>query len=90
MRCRRYQLGLHEGWMPTDYSAISGACAYQAEELGTEPPETVDWTPPLSAWMTGGEGAGTITAETSEYEWPPASMKNIQVIRKCYFAWRMI
>jgi len=59
-----YQLGLQNGWMPTDPRAAIGAC-------GNSNP----WTPPLQAWQTGGAGAGTIPASVSaNLAWPPASL----------------
>ena len=59
-----YQLGLQNGWMPTDPRAAIGAC-------GNSNP----WTPPLQAWQTGGTGAGNIPASVSaNLAWPPASL----------------
>lgn len=66
--------------MPTDYGEISGACTYLAEELGQQGPEHVDWEPPLAAWMTGGAGAGDITASTGSFAaFPPTSLSGIEV-----------
>lgn len=61
-----YQLGLEQGWMPTDPREAAGAC-------GNSSP----WQPPLQAWQTGGAGAGNIPATvTSAYAWPPATISN--------------
>jgi len=59
-----YQLGLQNGWMPTDPRAAIGVC-------GNSNP----WMPPLQAWQTGGTGAGNIPASVSaSLAWPPASL----------------
>ncbi|KAG5717966.1 putative glucan 1,3-beta-glucosidase D [Termitomyces sp. T112] len=59
-----YQLGLENGWMPTDPRAAIGFCG------NTDP-----WSPPLAAWQTGGAGAGDIPASvTSALAWPPATL----------------
>ncbi|KAJ3561701.1 hypothetical protein NP233_g10033 [Leucocoprinus birnbaumii] len=61
-----YQLGLQEGWMPTDPREALGAC-------GNASP----WSPPLQSWQTGGAGAGNIpAAASSSYPWPPATLSN--------------
>ncbi|KAI0727191.1 glycoside hydrolase superfamily [Fomitopsis betulina] len=59
-----YQLGLQYGWMPTDPRMAEGVCN----------PSSV-FNPPLSAWQTGGQGAGT-TSGGSQYAWPPATISN--------------
>ncbi|KAI0780739.1 glycoside hydrolase [Trametes elegans] len=61
-----YQLGLQEGWMPTDPRDSEGVCE------NTDP-----FNPPLQAWMTGGAGAGNIpqTAQAA-LAWPP-SLTNV-------------
>jgi glucan 1,3-beta-glucosidase len=57
-----YKLGLDQGWMPTDPRQALGVCQ------NAQP-----WQPPLSAWQTGGAGAGNIDAvQTSSYTWPPS------------------
>lgn len=66
-----YQLGLQNGWMPTDPRKSVGKCAAlnapQAPFPGT-----------YSAWQTGGAGAGTIAAsETASYPWPPATLSGL-------------
>ncbi|KAF8171020.1 glycoside hydrolase superfamily [Mycena galopus ATCC 62051] len=59
-----YQLGLQQGWMPTDPRTAVGQCG-----------NTNPWKGPLSAWQTGGVGAGTIpTATLNALSWPPASI----------------
>ncbi|KAH9951963.1 glycoside hydrolase superfamily [Amylocystis lapponica] len=61
-----YQLGLQNGWMPADPRAADGLCD------NTDP-----FAGPLSAWQTGGVGAGTIPASVStKYPWPPTSIPN--------------
>ncbi|KAI0934247.1 hypothetical protein AcV5_006153 [Taiwanofungus camphoratus] len=61
-----YQLGLQNGWMPTDPRQADGVCS-----------PTQVWTPPLQAWQTGGSGAGQLAASLSaQYVWPPATMSN--------------
>ncbi|KAH7927098.1 glycoside hydrolase family 5 protein [Leucogyrophana mollusca] len=61
-----YQLGLQNGWMPTDPRTASGTC--QNQNI---------WSPPLQAWQTGGAGAGQIApAVSSSYAWPPAQISN--------------
>jgi hypothetical protein len=66
-----YQLGLQNGWMPTDPRKSSGKCAAlnapQAAFAGT-----------YSSWQTGGAGAGTIAASvTASYPWPPATLSGL-------------
>lgn len=61
-----YQLGLQQGWMPTDPRQAIGYCG-----------NTSPWTPPLKAWQTGGTGAGNIPASvTSGLSWPPPVISN--------------
>jgi len=60
-----YQLGLEHGWMPTDPREADGIC-------GNSSP----WTPPLSAWQTGGVGAGTLAADQAALVWPPRTISN--------------
>ncbi|KAJ7739701.1 glycoside hydrolase [Mycena maculata] len=56
-----YSLGLENGWMPTDPRESVGQCGNISPFDG-----------PLSAWQTGGAGAGTIAASvTSALAWPP-------------------
>ncbi|CAA7267896.1 unnamed protein product [Cyclocybe aegerita] len=58
-----YQLGLENGWMPTDPRDATGAC-------GNSNP----WSPPLRAWQTGGAGAGIPASVSSNLAWPPATI----------------
>ncbi|KAG2020434.1 exo-beta-1,3-glucanase [Coprinopsis cinerea AmutBmut pab1-1] len=61
-----YQLGLREGWMPTDPRDADGVC-------GNSSP----WTPPLQPWQTGGAGAGDIPPSVTEaLAWPPPEIRN--------------
>ncbi|KAG6917780.1 hypothetical protein DXG01_001052 [Tephrocybe rancida] len=61
-----YQLGLENGWMPTDPRSAIGFCQ------NSDP-----WAPPLAAWQTGGAGAGDIPASvTSALAWPPPVINN--------------
>ena len=57
-----YQLGLEQGWMPTDPRDSIGVC-------GNSNP----WAPPLQPWQTGGTGAGS-NVQSSGLQWPPASI----------------
>ncbi|KAF9030182.1 putative ectomycorrhiza-upregulated exo-beta-1,3-glucanase GH5 [Hymenopellis radicata] len=56
-----YQLGLEGGWILKDPREAKGKCAGVTPFPGTYEP-----------WMTGGAGAGTITAVVQEY--PPATI----------------
>lgn len=71
-----YSLGLQQGWIPADPRTAVGACDRVAAELNLTPATSQAWTPPLSAWMTGGSGANTFAAAaTSNYTvWPVASV----------------
>ncbi|KAH9175029.1 glycoside hydrolase family 5 protein [Lactarius sanguifluus] len=67
-----YQLGLQNGWMPTDPRASIGKCqalgGSQAPFPGT-----------YSAWQTGGPGAGTIAPSvSSSFQWPPSTISNVE------------
>jgi hypothetical protein len=66
-----YQLGLQEGWIPTDPRTSEGVC----NAAGINRP----FEGPLRPSQTGGQGAGTIapTFLASYGEWPPASLANI-------------
>ncbi|KZT11303.1 glycoside hydrolase family 5 protein [Laetiporus sulphureus 93-53] len=60
-----YQLGLQNGWMPSDPREASGVCSPSAVFTG------------LSAWQTGGSGAGSTSASAATaYPWPPTMMSN--------------
>ncbi|KAF8205271.1 glycoside hydrolase superfamily [Mycena galopus ATCC 62051] len=59
-----YSLGLQEGWMPPDPRAAVGQCGNPSPFPG-----------PLSAWQTGGAGAGSIpTSVIESLAWPPPSI----------------
>ncbi|KAJ7238808.1 glycoside hydrolase superfamily [Mycena haematopus] len=59
-----YSLGLEQGWMPPDPRAAVGQCGNPSPFAG-----------PLSAWQTGGAGAGSIaTAVLNSLAWPPPSI----------------
>jgi aryl-phospho-beta-D-glucosidase BglC (GH1 family) len=61
-----YQLGLENGWMPTDPRAANGVCG-----------NTHPWQPPLAPSQTGGSGAGNIPSSVSaNLAWPPTSISN--------------
>jgi glucan 1,3-beta-glucosidase len=61
-----YQLGLQQGWMPTDPRTAAGTCG-----------NTSPWQGPLQPYQTGGAGAGNIPASvTSSLAWPPATISN--------------
>ncbi|KAI0362338.1 glycoside hydrolase [Trametes cingulata] len=65
-----YQLGLQQGWMPTDPRDSEGVCENSAP-----------FNPPLQAWQTGGAGAGQIPATVqAALAWPPASLTNVDDI----------
>ncbi|THH07809.1 hypothetical protein EW145_g3129 [Phellinidium pouzarii] len=68
-----YQLGLENGWMPTDPRSAIGMCA----SLGVDATQ-FDGT--YSAWQTGGAGAGTITPSVlaSFTDWPPATISGVK------------
>ena len=59
-----YQLGLQNGWMPTDPRQASGVCG-----------NTSPWTPPLKPWQTGGSGAGS-NVQSNTLQWPPTSISS--------------
>lgn len=61
-----YQLGLENGWMPTDPRAAIGSCG------GGSP-----FDGPLAPSNTGGSGADSIPASvSSSLAWPPATLSN--------------
>ncbi|KAJ7120635.1 glycoside hydrolase family 5 protein [Mycena filopes] len=67
-----YQLGLENGWMPTDPREAIGSCAALGVQ-GDAFPGT------FSAWQTGGAGAGTIdpAAVQSFGQWPPLTISHV-------------
>jgi len=61
-----YQLGLVQGWIPTDPRAAVGACKNSSP-----------WQGPLQSYQTGGAGAGNIPASVSvSLVFPPATISN--------------
>jgi len=61
-----YQLGIQNGWIPTDPRQSAGLCG------NTEP-----WQPPLTGPQLGGAGAGQLAAGTGDqYAWPPPNINN--------------
>lgn len=64
-----YQLGLENGWMPTDPRQAVGACAAAGVTA-------VQFDGTYTPWQTGGAGAGTIAAvDIAAYgQWPPTSL----------------
>ncbi|KAI0829201.1 glycoside hydrolase [Trametes gibbosa] len=68
-----YQLGLENGWVPTDPREALGLCA----SLGF--PQNVPWSGTYQSWQTGGAGAGTIaaTAVASFSQYPPPEISNV-------------
>ncbi|OJT09588.1 hypothetical protein TRAPUB_13965 [Trametes pubescens] len=63
-----YQLGLQEGWMPTDPCNSEGACDNSNPFTGT-----------LSAWMTASASAGKIAATVqAALAWPPMSISSVK------------
>ncbi|OJT07869.1 hypothetical protein TRAPUB_1271 [Trametes pubescens] len=62
-----YQLGLQQGWMPTDPRLSEGVCDNSDPFVG-----------PLSAWQTGGAGAGQIPQTVqAALAWPPTSLTDV-------------
>ena len=66
-----YQLGLDQGWMPTDPRKSYGTCAAAGDSFPL--------SGPISPSVTGGHGAGTIvpTFLASYGSWPPASLADV-------------
>ncbi|KAJ7197147.1 exo-beta-1,3-glucanase [Mycena pura] len=59
-----YSLGLENGWMPTDPRTAMGQCGNSAPFQGS-----------LSAWQTGGAGAGSIPTDViAGLAWPPPTI----------------
>ncbi|KAH9936894.1 glycoside hydrolase [Epithele typhae] len=67
-----YQLGLENGWIPTDPREALGLC----ESLGFAQNAPIGTYQP---WQTGGSGAGTIaaTARASFSQYPPPAISNV-------------
>ncbi|KAK7685287.1 hypothetical protein QCA50_011650 [Cerrena zonata] len=68
-----YQLGLENGWMPTDPREAIGTC----DQLGV--PFNLPFTTTFQSWQTGGPGAGQIaqTAINALSQFPPPSLSNV-------------
>jgi len=66
-----YQLGLQNGYVPTDPRVAAGTCA----SLGTS---GSPFNGNYQSWQTGGAGAGTISPSfVSQFnQWPPASLSH--------------
>ncbi|KAK4701542.1 glucan 1,3-beta-glucosidase, partial [Phenoliferia sp. Uapishka_3] len=72
-----YQLGLAQGYVPKDPRLSVGSCEVLVQQQGASMSNNP--APSLSAWMTGGSGAGTLlpsaSAQLSSFSaWPPASL----------------
>ncbi|KAI0922151.1 hypothetical protein AcW2_006923 [Taiwanofungus camphoratus] len=67
-----YQLGLENGWIPTDPRTAVGTCA----TLGYDNNQPFNGS--YESWQTGGFGAGTIaaTALASYSQYPPPAISN--------------
>lgn len=69
-----YQLGLQNGWIPTDPRESVGKCLALGGEQAPFPGT-------YSAWQTGGPGAGTIAPSiTSSFPWPPLTISDVEGI----------
>ncbi|KAI0333479.1 glycoside hydrolase [Cubamyces sp. BRFM 1775] len=68
-----YQLGLENGWIPTDPREAVGIC----QSLGFA--QNVPWNGDYQSWQTGGAGAGQIAATAlAEYsQYPPPEISNV-------------
>jgi len=66
-----YQLGLQNGWLPTDPRTSLGSC----EPYGP----FAQFDGPLQPWQTGGAGAGDVnpTQVESWSQWPAPTLSNI-------------
>jgi glucan 1,3-beta-glucosidase len=73
-----HRLGLEQGWIPENPRTIVGVCTSLISENGFTVNMTENPAPTLSAWMTGGAGAGTMLDEamvTSFSAWPPTALQ---------------
>jgi aryl-phospho-beta-D-glucosidase BglC (GH1 family) len=68
-----YQLGLANGWMPTDPREAIGKC--RSIGAGSDVPFNGVYQP----WQTGGDPAAQPTATATYAVWPPATLGNINV-----------
>ncbi|KAH9925883.1 glycoside hydrolase [Epithele typhae] len=66
-----YQLGLQQGFMPTDPREAVGVCG----SLSGADSNPFDGN--YAAAATGGSGAGTITYNTASLAWPPAQFTDV-------------
>lgn len=68
-----YQLGLQNGWLPTDPREAVGVC----DSIGVN--FTTPFTTTYQPWQTGGTGAGTIaaTAVAALSQYPPPAISNV-------------
>ncbi|KAI0666164.1 glycoside hydrolase [Trametes maxima] len=68
-----YQLGLENGWIPTDPREALGLC----QSLGYA--QNVPWDGQYQSWQTGGASAGQIaaTAVASFSQYPPPEISNV-------------
>ena len=66
-----YQLGLANGWIPTDPRQAVGAC--KSIGAGTDAPFNGVFLP----WQTGGDPAAQPTATATYAVWPPATLGSI-------------
>jgi glucan 1,3-beta-glucosidase len=64
-----YQLGLEQGYIPTDPRQAAGVCSALGVPFGT-------FDGPYQPWQTGGPGAGTIAPSATRLygDWPPTSI----------------
>ncbi|KAK7017753.1 glycoside hydrolase family 5 protein [Favolaschia claudopus] len=64
-----YQLGLENGWMPTDPRQALGKCA----SIGIK---GSGFSGQFKSWQTGGAGAGTISPDATQAfgDWPPRTL----------------
>ena len=63
-----YQLGLENGWIPTDPRKSQGKCAALGVSAG-------NFSGTYLPWQTGGDGAGNLPATaTASYPWPPVTI----------------
>ncbi|KDN44691.1 glycoside hydrolase family 5 protein [Tilletiaria anomala UBC 951] len=74
-----YQLGLQQGWLPTDpYHAGSNACSSAASSYSASIAATTSWSSTFEGWKTG-DTAAPYTANPSAYPWPPSSISGAGV-----------
>lgn len=64
-----YQLGLRNGWMPTDPRSALGTCTSVGVSTGT-------WDGTFQPYMTGGPGA-RLSSSAGTYPWPPTNVAGV-------------